>query len=59
MLRHRTLIAIVLFFAIYGAVAFAQNTYRRYIVPAEYNQRTIQEHFDDVAKRLDQLERRQ
>ena len=40
-----------------GKMAKAQNTYRRYIAPKEYNQRIMQEHLDDIAKRLNTLER--
>lgn len=59
--RHKTrkiiILTIVSLFAIYGAVALAQNTYRRYIAPKEYDQRITQEIYDDIAKRLDTLER--
>ena len=59
--RHKTikiiLLTIVSLFAIYGAISFGQNTYRRYLAPKEYDQRRTQETYDDIAKRLDTLER--
>jgi len=59
--RHKTIKIIILtiisIFAINGAVSFGQSVYRRYLAPKEYDQRIIQEHLDDIAKRLDTLER--
>ena len=51
---------IVLIYIIFQwGVPVAQKTYRRYMAPKEYNQRVTQEHYDDMSKRLDRLERGQ